>query len=227
MIFSYPDEAHCVHFEIITITDDQLNTTWYSRATSTCKRSRTAFRSSRSNKELIVPLLKPSAITGDYAGAEGAAQFRGADNRRARYVFYGEKITRSRSPCSETTRYHRRARASFGGHRTEPPIGEKCALINNRRAGQRESWWPPAESRDPVPLSRGEKKKKGDIMSFPYQPSFRYGTHAVGTAANGEPKVEKETETGRTSERGKTPHASDLHIRSAGSTMWLSFVGGG
>lgn len=29
-------------------------------------RASTAFRSSRSNKELIAPLLKPSAITGDY-----------------------------------------------------------------------------------------------------------------------------------------------------------------
>jgi len=42
-------------------------------------------------------------------------------------------------------------------------------------------------------------------MSFPYQPSFRYGTHTVGTTANGEAKVEKGTETGRTSERESTP----------------------
>lgn len=42
-------------------------------------------------------------------------------------------------------------------------------------------------------------------MSFPYQPSFRYGTHTVGTAANGEPKVEKGDED-RTNEReGKHP----------------------
>jgi len=60
------------------------------------------------------------------------------------------------------------------------------------------------ESRDPVPLSP-TKKEKRDIMSFPYQPSFRYGTHTVGTTANGEAKVEKGTETGRTSERESTP----------------------
>lgn len=40
------------------------------RPLSMFARVATAFRSSRSNKELIEPLLKPSAITGDYGRAQ-------------------------------------------------------------------------------------------------------------------------------------------------------------
>lgn len=87
-------------------------------------------------------------------------------------MFYSEKITRAPVPHAARGN-RRRARASFGGHRTEPPIGEKCALINNRRAGQRDSWWPPAETQCPYRRWKKEKKRRYNEFPLPTELSLR------------------------------------------------------
>jgi len=118
--------------------------------------------SSWPNKELIEHLLKPSAITGDYErtwegggrkGESGVAQFRAAVNWRARSVFYGEKITRSRSPCSAVLRGARELRGSPNctAHRwkVHPYKQSQGRAVRFMMAAN--------ENRDPVPLSRAKK----------------------------------------------------------------------
>lgn len=76
------------------------------------------------------------------------------------------------------------------------------------------------ESRDLVPLSRA-KKKKYNVLPLPINWALVTGLCRYC----GKWRVEKRNgDRDRTNERdGRAPHASDLHTRSAGFTVWLSF----
>jgi len=143
-------------------------------------RASTVFRSSRSNKELIVPLLKPSAITGDYGRAHEvrrrvSCNFAPLIIDERDTCFMARKL---RAPVPHAPRCRRRARVSFDEGVTEPPIGEKCVLINNRRVGQRDSWWPPAETQCPYRRQKG--KKWYNEFPLPTELSLRDAHHRDG-----------------------------------------------